>query len=187
MAAAGHHPGHHVLADVSMRKTKVVTIEAEGRDRGKSFLLTEMASRPAEKWADRAFLALAHSGVDVPAGVENSGMAGIAMLAHLVGHLKFPEIEPLMDEILGCVRFLPDPKRPDFTRDLVDDGSVGDDIEEVSTRQLLRSEVLGLHVNFSLAAAILNLIAVASTMTSLPVSGTTRTSRRRSARSSRVA
>ena len=40
------------------RKTKIVTIAAEGRDYGKSYLLTEMPALKAEKWATRAMMAL---------------------------------------------------------------------------------------------------------------------------------
>lgn len=147
-----------------MRKTKTITIpgvrsEAQGeRDNGKTFLITEMAAGPAERWADRALLILSHS-------VENSGMAGIAEIGRVLGSLRFSELSPLMDELLACVRIIPDSKRPAFTREIEDNGIEGDDIEEPATRQLLRSEVLNLHVNFSLAAGILNLIAAASQVT----------------------
>ncbi len=200
-----------------MRKTKTVVIEAEGRDQGKAFLLTEMPARQAEAWADRAFLALAHSSIDLPAGMERSGMAGIAQLmrmlgdspvpdagplmnelvstlrianitttARLVAHIKFPELQPLMDEILGCVAFVWD-RGKGLTRPLKNDGDEGDDMEEVATRQFIRSEVLGLHVNFLLAAVILNSIAAASEMRELPSLETTSTSPPPSAPSSPVA
>ena len=61
-----------------MRKTKTVTIESENRDHGKCFLLTEMSAAAAEKWAARAFLALAKSGVNLPDGVADMGLAGVA-------------------------------------------------------------------------------------------------------------
>jgi hypothetical protein len=175
-----------------MRKTKTVTMpgayaDVQGRrDDGKTFLITEMSSRQAEHWADRAFLCLAHSSVNLPPGMERSGMAGIAEIARLLGNIQFPELSPLMDELLTCVQIIPDPGKP-FVRPLVDNGTEGDDIEEAATRQLLRSEVMDLHVNFSLAAVILNLIAAASEMRELPISENTSTSRRRSARSSRAA
>lgn len=170
-----------------MRKTKEVVVGAEGgRDAGKKFLLTEMPARQAEQWADRAFLALAHSSVNFPAGIERAGMAGIAQIAHLLGGLQFPELAPLMDELLRCAKFVPDPTKS-FVRDLLDNGAEGDDLEEVSTRQLLRREIVELHTNFSLAAVVLNLIAAASEMRTFPTIETTPTSRRRSARSSRAA
>ena len=162
-----------------MRRQKSVTIDAEGRDKGKTFLLTEMSAAAAEDWAARAFLMLAHSAIDFPVGIQNTGMAGIAEIAHLLGGVQFPELKPLMDDLLGCVQRVEDPNRP-FPRAIDNE-----DIEEVSTRQFLRREVIDLHVNFLLGATILNLIAAASEMTMLRDTETTPTSRRRSARSSR--
>lgn len=163
-----------------MRRQKTVIVEAEGRDKGKTFLLTEMSAAAAEDWAARAFLMLAHSAIDFPVGIQHTGMAGIAEIAHLLGGVQFPELKPLMDELLGCVQRVEDPNRP-FPR-AVD----SEDIEEVATRQFLRREVIDLHVNFLLGATILNLIAAASEMTTLHQdTEATPTSRRRSARSSR--
>ena len=50
------------------RKEMTVTIQLDNRDKGKSFFITEMPSRQAEQWADRAFLALAHSGLNLRPG-----------------------------------------------------------------------------------------------------------------------
>lgn len=174
-----------------MRKTKTITIPGElrdepgFRDNGKTFLLTEMASRPAEKWADRAFLALAHSKADLPSG-RGRGMAWIEQVQRLAGHIHFPELEPLMDEIMACVQRIEG--GTGFMRPLIDMGIEGDDIEEVATRHLLRSEVINLHVGFFLPAVILNWIAAGSTMTFIPEdqsSQITRTSPQPSVRSSR--
>lgn len=178
-----------------MRRVKIVQITAEGRDKGKKFLCVEMAAKPAEKWADRCFLALAASRVDLPAGLRTTngsgrGMRDVATLARLVGNIRFPDLEPLIDELMACVRFLPDAAdrkyanpedaRP-FSIPLLDDGTESDHIEEVATRHLLRSEVLDLHVGFTLPAAILSLIAAGSTMTTTPeTSSITPTSRQRS-------
>lgn len=134
------------------RKTKHFVIPAglEGfeRDDGKVFFLTEMPAVQAEKWAIRAFLALAKAGVDIPENIENLGFAGMAMvgLASL-GGVDFAEAEPLLDELLACVEFVPDPvKTPDFRRR---DFLTAGDIEEVATFLLLRREVFELHSNFS--------------------------------------
>lgn len=148
-----------------MRKTKTITIpgaksDVQGeRDNGKTFLITEMAAGPAERWADRSLILLAHART-----ASSSGMAGIAEITPILGGIEFAQLAPLMDELLACVRVVPDPKRPAFTRVLEDNGLEGDDIEEAATRQLLRREVLDLHVNFSLAAGILNWMAAASEM-----------------------
>ena len=173
------------------RKEMTVTIQLDNRDKGKSFFITEMPSRQAEQWADRAFLALAHSGLNLPAGIERGGMPEIAQVAHLLGGVQFPELAPLMDELLySCVKII-EPDLPavngvPFVRPLQDRGDVSDDIQDVGTRQYLRREALGLHVNFSLAAVLLNLLAAASELRNLSTLPTTRMSRRRSVRSSAV-
>ena len=134
-----------------MRKTKIVTIEAENRDKGKTFLLTEMSAAQAEKWAARAFLALAKSGAELPAGAADAGLAGVATagLAALSG-LDWELAEPLLDEMFRCIQIQPDPiKHPRFTRALTEE-----DTEEVMTRITLRKELLELHLGFSLAAKL---------------------------------
>jgi hypothetical protein len=132
-----------------MRKTVIVTIDAAGRDAGKVFLLREMPASQAEKWAARAFLAMARSGIDIPDDVASAGLAGIAAVGlKAIGGLGFAEAEPLMDEMFACVQIVPDPARPGVVRALVED-----DIEEIATRLRLRKEVFGLHVDFSGLAA----------------------------------
>lgn len=128
-----------------MRKTKVVTITDEGRDKGKQFLLTEMPASRAEKWAVRALLALARSGVDVPDNLVLTGMAGLMEVGLLaLRGISFSDAEPLLDEMIGCVMVMPDPiGNPTFARNLIED-----DIEEVATRVQLRSEVFSLHTDF---------------------------------------
>ncbi len=186
-----------------MRKTKIVTIpgtyadEQGSRDNAKTFLLTEMSARQAERWADRAFLALAHSSIDLPAGIERSGMAGISQIMTLLADTQLPNASTLMDEMVASVRLasitttarlVSHVQFPELaplmdelmgcvqfmwdpgkqlTRALVDNGGADDDIEEVATRKLLRGEVLDLHTNFLLAAVILNSIAAASEMRTL--------------------
>lgn len=136
-----------------MRKTTTVTITEEGRDRGKSFLLTEMPASRAEKWALRALLLAAQSGADVPEAVRGAGMAGLAVLGiqSVIGGVRFADAEPLLDEMMGCVQSVPDARRPDVVRVLIED-----DIEEVATRVRLRAEVFALHVNFSIGELLQN-------------------------------
>lgn len=131
-----------------MRNTKVVTVSADGRDRGKSYLLTEMSAFRAEKWGMRAMLALENSGFRVPDELKGSGMAGIAALGGqqvLNGRLDFAEFEPLLDDMMTCVQFLPNPSNLLSVRPIRE---VADDIEEVSTLFELRKEVLLLHLGF---------------------------------------
>ncbi len=130
------------------RKTQPVTIEQEGRDKGKTFLLTEMSAVQGELWAARAFFAIANNGIEIPDGLEESGMAGMARFAlKLLGKLPFAEAQPLMAQMFECVRAVPDPNKPEFSRPLIED-----DIEEIATRFTLRMKVLELHSDFFRAA-----------------------------------
>ena len=144
------------------RKSETITIAQEGRDYGKVFLLTEMPAAQAEKWATKALLALAKSGADLPQDVEGTGMAGVAVMGvKAFAGVTFSDAEPLMDEMLKCIKFVPEPSKPQIVRALVMDG-ISDDIEEVSTIIRLRMEVLQLHVGFSISGALSKLKAKAS-------------------------
>lgn len=130
------------------RKIKTVIIDAEGRDKHKAFQLTEFPASQAEEWAMRAMLAIAKGGVDVPADVLDSGMAGLAvMMVQGLPRLSWEDAGPLLGEMFRCIVIIPDPSKPTVTRHLVED-----DIEEVRTRLALRKEVLELHLDFSGAA-----------------------------------
>lgn len=129
-----------------MRKVKEIVIPDEGRDKGKTFILTEMPAALAEKWASRAFLALAKSEVDIPDGIAEAGLAGVAVLGfRMLSRMQFTDAEALLDEMFGCVTYRPDPKNPAYVRAPLDD-----DIEEVRTRLRLRAEVFTLHTGFTI-------------------------------------
>ena len=114
------------------------------RDYGKTFHLREMGATKAEKWAMRALLAVARSGIDLPEGIAQGGMQSIAILGiQAIMKINFYDAEPLLDEMMECVRIKPDPKNPAIIRDLIED-----DIEEIATRIKLREEVIKLHVGF---------------------------------------
>lgn len=141
-----------------MRKTIDHTIEDPGsRDHGKTFRITEMPASKAEKWAMRALLAAAKSGLDIPPEMLSAGMKALAFIGiQMLSNIQFEDAEPLLDEMMQCVQI----REPSVVRALTED-----DIEEVRTRILLRQKVLDLHVGFSTADAI-----------SKPTSGTQTTS-----------
>jgi hypothetical protein len=131
------------------RKTSIYTISDEGRDFGKSFLLTEMPASKAEKWAARAALAMIKENIELPKDFEKMGMAALASFGiSFLGKIPFVTAESLMDEMFRCVQILPNPNDRNVVRDLIDD-----DIEEVKTRIKLRKVIWSLHVGFSKAAA----------------------------------
>lgn len=136
------------------RKVQEFTIPSmegsDGRDTGKTFVITEMSATQGEKWAIRALLALARNGADVPPEVLKLGFAGVApYLINLVGAIRWEDAEPLLDEMLACVQFkaVVDSKGTPYLRKLVEA-----DIEEIETLTLLRKEVVKLHKGFLIAA-----------------------------------
>lgn len=153
------------------RKFKTVAIDAEGRDKGKSFLIVEKSAYDAEKWATRALLALSRAGAEVPDDALSAGSLGLVLVGlDALRKLPYEEAEPLLEEMLGCVHFVPDVTKTDpmsgrpVTRGLMLPDEFNDgDVEEVATLLKLREEAVGLHLGFSLAAV---LQTMAATLTS---------------------
>ncbi|MGH6878759.1 MAG: hypothetical protein ACREHV_15465, partial [Rhizomicrobium sp.] len=134
-----------------------------GRDAGKVYLITEWPAARAEKWALKAFLAYNRGGGELPLDqVAGMGMEGIFVLGvqtFLRGQMQSTEVIPILDELLDCVQMIRDPtKRGPDGRVIATPIASDDDIAEVKTRLWLRSEVLRVHVNFSVAGAVSNLI-----------------------------
>jgi hypothetical protein len=130
------------------RKTKTVTIEQEGRDKGKVFILTEMPASQAEAWAARALIALLAENPSMASKYKEAGMAGMAELGmKMFGNLKWEVVQPLLKEMMECAKIIPNPEKPIITRRLFEE-----DIEEVATLLFLRMEIWELHTGFSLAA-----------------------------------
>jgi len=140
-----------------MRKTIDVTVEAEGRDKGKVFRITEMDAWRAEEWAWRASSVLARSGAEVPPANLLGHFAVVAAYGlQALLSASFDEARPLLDEMTACVAIVPDPARPDYAR-----ADFQEDVEEWPTLLWLRDKVLELHTGFSVAATLSNLRAKA--------------------------
>ena len=136
-----------------MRKTENFTVTDEGRDHNKTFILTEWPASRAEAWAIRALLALGAANVEVPDGVLNDGMAGLAAIGlKKLFALPYSAAGPLLDELMECVTVMPDARRPQVKRALVEE-----DIEEIRTRLTLKWQVLKLHIDFTIAGGLSNL------------------------------
>ncbi|WP_345822893.1 hypothetical protein ABC766_32160 (plasmid) [Methylobacterium fujisawaense] len=135
------------------RRTKLVTIsdvDDDNRDKGKTFLLTELSAEDAEDWGLRALLVLSAAGAEVPDDFEDAGMAGLAAMGvDALRGLKYDDVKPLWKQMFECVQVCPDPRNLQLARALVPD-----DIEEPSTRLLLRKEIVELHINFSRLASL---------------------------------
>jgi hypothetical protein len=133
------------------RKVLDYKVTDEGRDKGKTFRITEMSAAKAEAWATRVLLALLGSNPEVPEDVTDLGMAQLAELGFkALSGLKWEVAEPLLAEMFDCISVLPDPNKPMIVRSLTYDDS---DIEEVSTRLKLRGEIFKLHTDFLRAVA----------------------------------
>jgi len=127
------------------RKELDITIDDDGRDRGKVFHLREMSAWQAERWAIRALLALSKAGADIGGAEPGAGVAAFAATSfRALLSLDFADAEPLLIEMLECISIKPDPRNPNVVRALLPE-----DIEEVATLIKLRKEVFTLHVGFS--------------------------------------
>lgn len=136
-----------------MRKTKIVTIEAEGRDKGKTFQITEMPAMQLEEWSTRALIAV--FGGNVPADVmqisKTSNAAALAVaLEGILKGVTWENVKPLYRELLDCVAFVPDRESKTAPANVIrlTPGNVENFIEEVPTLYKLRLEVLELNLGF---------------------------------------
>lgn len=146
------------------RRQLTIRIDAEGRDKGKVFVLTELPASQAERWALRAVMALGAANAELPDGMELAGLAGLARgigvtdgaslleafartALTLFTRIPFAQAEELLGIMWVCVQIIPDPGNPSVIRSLIED-----DIEEVATRLRLRSEIIKMHLGFSQAA-----------------------------------
>ena len=100
----------------------------------------------------------------MPAGILALGLKAFAGVA-------YADAEPLLDEMLTCVQIAEEK----ITRAMLDS-----DVEDVATLLALRSEVIEVHVGFSVAASLSKWISEARA-----ASSNTPTSPRSSGRSSR--
>lgn len=130
------------------RKTLRVTVTEEGRDKGKTFVLTELPADQGERWFIRALLGLAQSGADISPEQMAGGAAAFAAIGiQALGGVAWPTLEPLLDEMFDCIQCVPPDVR--LPAQSIMPG-INSQIEEVRTRFLLRVAVLELHIGFSL-------------------------------------
>lgn len=137
------------------RKTKEVIIPADdpGRDKGKTFIITEMSAWDAEAWGEQAYGAMVRAGLKPQPGIL-TGMAAVATYG-VSAFLAAPwaEVRPLLAEMIDkCVKI----KEPAIIRALTPD-----DVEEVPTLLRLREEAVKLHTDFSVAAGVLSAVVQA--------------------------
>ena len=145
------------------RHTKTVTIDQQGRDFGKTFVLHEMPTDQGHYWGMRVLAALARAQVEIPDSIIRSGMLGVAAVgfAKILGACGDADVKALVDELMSsCVAILPNPATPQIIRGNQQDfrilpngvsctgPMVPDDIEEISTQVFLEKGALLLHMGF---------------------------------------
>jgi hypothetical protein len=146
------------------RRQVLVTIQDEGRDKGKTYLIEELSAMAAEEWAMRAVLAVLRSGGELQnedldalkqldwtdEAIAKKGMALVAVLGiKLFAGLEYDRAKPLLDQMLKAVYFVPDPAKLEIRHKLLPD-----EIQELKTVLRLRAEFLSLHTGFSLSGAL---------------------------------
>lgn len=137
------------------RKQLRVTIDADGRDKGKTYILTEMSADAIERWFRRVLAYLARIGIAAPALSSVIGMASFSSF-NPIQMLAWLDNEELNNELMACVLRLPTPTadHPTTLPRALMWGKTGPDIEELMTIAQLKVEVLALHVGFSTAVAL---------------------------------
>lgn len=138
------------------RKREVVTVPVEwgGRDAGKHFLITEASAMQAEKWAWKLWIAVKGTSASIPENIAPLGMIAVAIRginSFLAADVEFEKLEPLLDELMTCIKIVRDPGTPDPALEGVPLATsvMPDDVQEPRTITWLRGEVVRVHTNFS--------------------------------------
>lgn len=138
------------------RHNRVVTIDTEDRDFGKTFVLTEMPAWDAIRFCARAMLALSQTGANIPAGMiakaADGGPEAFAALGLQMFALVPTEVAlPLLDEARACIAYQPPDSRVAVQKIL--DGAMCQ-VEEPTTWAVLLKQVWVMHLGFLKAAAL---------------------------------
>ena len=139
------------------RKVTEYVVDADNRDKGATFILTEMSADRGASWAYRLLFLLLNSGGVISDDMLHSGFAGVAAVGRMLGELKdaieklpYEKIQPLLDELMACVKWQPEDRRLAAQAIMRGDNC---QIQEISTFFKLHWAVLELHTGFSLADA----------------------------------
>jgi hypothetical protein len=133
------------------RKIERLVITSEGRDKGKTFVLTEMPADQGERLANRIVFALLNTGAAIPEEALGAGWAALAALGlEAIGMLKAEVVQGILaDAWASCVLYEHSPKNP---LQFIVEG-VNSQIEEVKTRYEIHLALWKLHTGFSLPVA----------------------------------
>ncbi|MGH1605738.1 hypothetical protein [Yersinia proxima] len=132
------------------RKQITYTVEDEGRDKGKEFIITEMSAWDAEELSEEIYRAMGHGEFNsLPADVVAMGVAGLATVGvSVLAAAPASVSRPISDRILSTVEIVITNEGKDIARAIKPI-----DFEEISTIRTLKDKVFELNFGFlSLAA-----------------------------------
>jgi hypothetical protein len=130
-------------------KTKIVTIE-KGRDKGKSFKITEMPAIQADEWAHHLLEQATLSGVDLKnvniLNLDTKSMAGMieigAAIITIIGRIPREESRALKFDLLDrCVQIIPKAGEPRMCM-------WDQEIKDFENFTILAAHAVGIHINF---------------------------------------
>ena len=128
------------------RKEISFIVEADGRDKGKEFLITEMSAWDADTLAQDIFRAMGDSGFsEIPADVIAMGCAGLATVGLSVISASSPDVaRQLRDRLMSTVAIVITHEGTRQQRKVK--GEL--DFEEVSTIRTLLDKVFKVNFDF---------------------------------------
>lgn len=126
------------------RKEITVTIDQDGDDKGKVFVIQRMSAFDADRWGRRVLNALVQNNARIPDIDEGSGLAGVAQFGiKLMAYIDPDRSDELLGHLIKCVMVRPDPQNPIVLRPVHES-----DIDDVRTIAVLREEAFKLHTDF---------------------------------------
>lgn len=141
-----------------MREKRIVTIDDAGREI--TFSVQQMPALKLEKWIYKTAIQLAKANgaeiagesiTDAKAAIKkleagDKDGSGMGWIIQTVGGLDFDKVEPLLDELLSCVKVIPDANNSAVEMALTP-ATIEGQIESPLTLMKIRVETL--KVNFS--------------------------------------
>lgn len=121
-----------------MRKEVEITIE-EGRDKGKTFKITEMSATQADRWTLKVLCLFGKGGI----ALEELAKMDFNTIIKIMGDVSYDMAEPLLDELLECASFKKDGVYVPMKGSMIE--SV---VEDFRTLYRLRLEALQLVLGF---------------------------------------
>lgn len=129
-------------------KQITVTVPQEGADQGKMFIITRMSAYEADKWGRHAVQGAIKGGGAIPDMGGGGGLAAVAAAGiGIFGAMETETMDTLIDQLLDCVAYVPDPANPTVTIPFKLAART-DQIEEIPTVGWLQKEAFALHVDF---------------------------------------